>query len=164
MACIDISLWFALHVKFTLGGLVIDAVSIGSVVLCEYMVCWITGAILVIIGTAPGGLFLVCRQCVRGVFLRWRFAVGFCDCIMGGTSVILGTVMIGESSITFCCCSCSASLTLCFAASGFNILVMLIWRFLMHARPCGVTAAIFVSSASLLLKARRCCILVRFGS
>ena len=43
MACLEISLWLALHVKGTLGGLVIDVVSIGSVGLCECTTCWITG-------------------------------------------------------------------------------------------------------------------------
>ena len=60
MACIEISLWFALHVKVTLGSLVMDAMSIGSVGPCECTTCWITGSILVIIGTAPGVLFCMC--------------------------------------------------------------------------------------------------------
>ncbi len=101
------------------------------------------------------------------MFLSWRFAVGFRACMMGGASVILLIVMIGTSSITLYCRSCSISLTLCsssLAAAGSNILIILAWRFLMHARPCGVMAAILVSSASSLVKARRCCILVRFGS
>ena len=34
----------------------------------------------------------------------------------------------------------------------------------MHARPCGVLAAIFVSLASSLVNAHGCCIFVRFGS
>jgi len=34
----------------------------------------------------------------------------------------------------------------------------------MHARPCGVAAAILVSSESSSVNARRCCMLVRFGS
>ena len=34
MACLEIILFFALHVKVSPGGLVIDAVSIGSVVSC----------------------------------------------------------------------------------------------------------------------------------
>ena len=167
MACLEIILFVALHVKRSPGGLVIDAVSIGSVVSCWYTTCWITGTILVIIGTAPGVLFRVCRRCVRGVFFKRRFAVGFRDCIMGGASVILGIVMIGESSITLCFRSCSAILTLCstsVAAVGSNILVMFVWSFLMHARPCGVVAAIVVSSASSFVNARRCCIFVRFGS
>ena len=93
--------------------------------------------------------------------------MGFRDCIMGGASVILGIVMIGESSITLCFRSCSANLTLCsssFVVAGSNILTIFSWSFLMHARPCGVVAAIVVSSASSSVKARRCCILVRFGS
>ena len=86
---------------------------------------------------------------------------------MGGASVILGIVIIGESSITRCCCSCSSFLTLCssaFATDGFSILVMFDWRLLMHVCPCGVLAVILVSSASLLVNARRCCIFVRLGS
>ena len=124
----DISLCLALHVNGTLGSLVIDAARIGSIGPCVYTTCWITGLILVITGTAPGVLFCVCCQCVCRVFLRWCFAVGFCDCMMGGASVILGIVIIGVSSITLCFCSCYAILTLCsssFVAVGFNILVML---------------------------------------
>ena len=93
--------------------------------------------------------------------------MGFRECIIGGAFVILGIVVIGELSITLCFCSFSANLTLCslaFATNGFSILVMLDWRFLMHARPCGVVAAILVSSASLSVNAHRCCMLVRFGS
>ena len=93
--------------------------------------------------------------------------MGFRDFMIGGASVILVIVVIGVSSITLCCHSCSALLTLCsfsFVSVGFNILVMFDWRVLIHARPCGVLAAIFVSSASSSVKARRCCIFVRFGS
>ena len=99
--------------------------------------------------------------------MSWRFAVGYCDCMMGGALVILGIVVIGVSLITLCFCSCSASLTLCsslIVAVGFNILVMLDWSFLIHARPCGLVAAILVSSASSSVKACRCCMCVRFGS
>ena len=72
--------------------------------------------------------------------------MGFRDCMMGGESVILVIVVIVVLSITLCCCSCSASLTLCsslFVSAGFNILVILDWRFLIHVRPCGVVAEIF---------------------
>ena len=99
--------------------------------------------------------------------MSWRFAVGFCDCMMGGASVILGIVMIGKSSIPLCCRSVSSILTLCsslFVSTGFNILLMLAWRFSMHARSCGVTDAIFVSLESSSVNACRCCMLVRFGS
>jgi predicted tellurium resistance membrane protein TerC len=87
--------------------------------------------------------------------------------MMGGASVIRLIVMIGASSITLCYRSFSVILTLCsslLAAVGFNILVMLVWRFLMHARPCGVVAAIAVSVANSSVNARRCWMLVRFGS
>ena len=93
--------------------------------------------------------------------------MGFRDVMMGGASVILCIVVIGVSSITLCCLSFSIILTCCsslFVAAGSNILMILAWRFLMHARPCGVVAAILVSSASSLVNARRCCIFVRFGS
>ena len=101
------------------------------------------------------------------MFLRWRFAVRFRDCMMGGASVILGIVIIGELPITFCCHSCSTSLTLCsslFATDGFSMLVIFDWRFLMHACPWGVLAAILVSSVSSLVSSLRCCMFVRFGS
>ena len=54
------------------------------------------------------------------MFLRCRFAVGFRDCVMGGASVIIGIVIIGESSITLCCFSCSSFLTLCSLADGLG--------------------------------------------
>ena len=101
------------------------------------------------------------------MFLSWRFAVGFRAFMMGGASVIRLIVMIGTLSITLCCRLCSFSLTLCSSlldSLGFNILMILVWRVLMHARPCGVAAAILVSLASSSVNARRCCMLVRFGS
>ena len=125
----EIRLCRALHVNGTLGGRAIDAARIGSNGSCAYAMLWIPGSsILAIAGTAPGVLLRVCLRWVRGVFLRWRFAVGFRDCMIGGASVILGIVVIGVLSITLCCCSCSASLTLCsllFVTTGFNILVIL---------------------------------------
>ena len=99
--------------------------------------------------------------------MRLRLAVGFRDFMIGGAFVIRSIVVIGVSSITLCCCSRSAILTLCsssFVADGFSILVMFVWRFLMHVRPCGVCAAIWVSSVSSSVNARRCWIFVKFGS
>ena len=61
MACVEISLWLALHVKVSLGGIVKDVVSSGSNGSYERTTCWIKGSILVINGTAPGVLFRVCR-------------------------------------------------------------------------------------------------------
>jgi hypothetical protein len=43
----------------------------------------------------PGVLLHVTRQCMRGVCINDRFAVGLRDCMMGGASVMRGTVMIG---------------------------------------------------------------------
>ena len=61
MACVEISLCCALHVNGTSGGLVIDAVMIGSIGLCAYAAFWMTGSsILIINGTAPGVLLRVC--------------------------------------------------------------------------------------------------------
>ena len=100
------------------------------------------------------------------MFLRCCFAVGFLDCMMGGASLILGIVTIGDSSITLCCRSCSTNLTLCSSLSatdGFSMLVIFDWRFCMHARPWEVLAAIFVSSVSSSVSALRCCLFVRFG-
>ena len=168
MAWAEIRLCRALHVNGTFGGCVIYAVRIGSRGSCVYTTCWITfSSILDINGTAPGVLFLVWCWWVCGVFLRWRFAVGFRAWMMGGASVIIGIVIIGDSSITLCCCSCSSFLTLCSLAcvtDGFSILVMFDWRYLMHARPCGVLAAILVLFASSSVNAHRCCIFVRLGS
>ncbi len=62
-----------------------------------------------IAGTAPGVLFLVCCQCKRGVFFNALLAMGFCAFIIGGAFVMHGTVRMGVSSITICCCN----LTLC---------------------------------------------------
>ena len=63
MACFEIMLWLALHVKAIPSGfvLVMVTVSIGSVVMCVCKMFWITGSIRVIVGTAPGVLFRVCR-------------------------------------------------------------------------------------------------------
>ena len=97
MACVEISLCCAVHVNGTLDGRVIDAARIGSVGSCAYTTFWVTGSILAIGGTAPGILLRVCRRCVLGVFLRCRYALEFCDCMIGGASVILGIVIIGVS-------------------------------------------------------------------
>ena len=66
------------------------------------LTCWIAG-------TAPGVLFLVCRQCKWSVFFNTLLAVGFRAFIIGGAFVMRGTVRMGVASITICCCN----LTLC---------------------------------------------------
>ena len=166
MAWVEISICRALHVNLTFGGLINDVVRIRSVGSCEYA-AFACSSILVINGTAPGVLLRVWRPCVRGVFLRWRLAVGFRDVMMGGAFVSLSIVVIGVSSITLCCRSCSSNLTLCSSSAakfGFNMLVMLVCKFLMYVRPCGVFDAVLVSSVSSSVNARRCWRLVKFGS
>ncbi len=94
-----------------------------------------------ILGTPPGVLFRVTRECTRGVSLRFHFAVGFRDCKIGGAFVIRGTVgtmMMGMLSITLCCCiRVSLSLTLCpsNASVGFKIFFIFSWRSFMSRRP-----------------------------
>ncbi len=61
-----------------------------------------TGSINVGTGTIPGVLFLVTRLWSLGVFFNALLAVGFCDCMIFGTSVIHGLVTMGVSSITLC--------------------------------------------------------------
>ncbi len=50
--------------------------------------------------TTPRVLFHITRQCRQGVSFSVRFAVGFCDCIIGGAFVMRGMVRMGVSSIT----------------------------------------------------------------
>ena len=87
--------------------------------------------------------------------------------MIGGASVIRSIVVMGVSSITLCCRSCSSILTLFSSLVpifGFNMFVMFVCSFLMHVRPCGVCAAVLVSSVSSSVSARRCWRFVKFGS
>jgi hypothetical protein len=72
-------------------------------------VFWSITSMRCIAGTAPGVLFLVCRQCKRGVFFNTRLAVGFRAFIIGGAFKMRGKGRIGASSNSNCC----SSLTLC---------------------------------------------------
>ncbi len=169
MAWAEMRLCLALHVNLLTGGRVIEAARMGSDGSCAYTALLIVcvSSFLVINGTAPGVLLRVWRPCIRGVFLRWRFDVGFRDFMMGGAFVIRSIVVIGVSSITLCCRSLSSVLTLCslsIVACGFNMLVIFACRVFMHARPRGVVAAILVSSVSSSVNARRCWRFVKFGS
>jgi hypothetical protein len=97
----------------------------------------------VIAGTVPGVLFRVTPRCRRGVSFSTRFAVGFCDCIIGGGFVMHGMVRMGVFSITLCCCIltlCSCSVTSCSVsiAGGSIICLILFWRILMRRRPLGI--------------------------
>ena len=63
----EIRLCLAVHVNFAVGGRVIEAARMGSVGSCAYTVLLIVcSSILVIVGTAPGVLFLVIRRCDLG--------------------------------------------------------------------------------------------------
>ncbi len=70
---------------------------------------WSITSMRCIAGTAPGVLFLVCRQCKHGVLFNTRLAVGFWAFIMGGAFEMRGIVRMGASSNS----NCSISLTLC---------------------------------------------------
>ncbi len=124
-----------------------------------------TGWTLLIKGTPPGVLFWVNLRWIRGVFFRTLFAVGFHACIIRGASIILGTVRMGVSSITFC----SSSLTLCstcgvFAkAGGWRMSLIFDRRSLMSRLPLLVALAIAVDLANLLVSVQKCWCRVMFG-
>ncbi len=75
----------------------------------QCLVFWSITSMRCIAGTAPGVLFLVCRQCKRGVFFNTHLAVGFWAFIIGGAFKMWGIVKMGALSISNCC----SSLTLC---------------------------------------------------
>ncbi len=119
--------------------------------------------------TPPGVLFLVLRQCRWGVFFNARFAVGFCNFIIGGAFVMRGMVRMGVSSITLYCCIltlCSCSLASCsiMTAIGSTLCLILLWRSLMRPLPMGVLFAVSVSLASSSVSAQKCWSGVKFGS
>jgi hypothetical protein len=122
-----------------------------------------------IAGTAPGDLFLVFRQCKRGMFFNTRFAVEFHNFILGGASMMRGTVRIGVLSITLCCCIltlCSCSLASCSVIPGVGstICLILLWRSLMRRLPVGVLFAVALSLASSSVSAQKCWSEVKFGN
>jgi hypothetical protein len=122
-----------------------------------------------IAGTMPGVLFRVTCQCRWDVSFTAHFAVGFSDCIIGGTFVMCGMVRMGVSSITLCCCIltlCFCSVTSCFVsiAGGSTICLILFWRILMRRRPLGVLFAMAVSLASSSVRAQKCWSGVKLGN
>jgi hypothetical protein len=50
----------------------------------------------------PGVLFLVTCLCVRSITFSAHLAVGLCNSMIPGASVIRGMVSMGDLSITFC--------------------------------------------------------------
>ncbi len=81
-----------------------------------------TGSINVGTGTIPGVLFLVTCLWSLAVFFYALFAVGFCDCMIFGASVICGIVTMDVLLITLCSSSRTAgvrsSCTLCSSTLG----------------------------------------------
>ena len=58
-------------------------------------------------GRILGVLLHVTRRCSHGVVCNVRLAVGLRISMTGGSSVIQGIVIMGESSITLCSASCA---------------------------------------------------------
>ncbi len=123
------------------------------------------GWTLLIKGMPPGVLFRVDRRWIRGVIFRTLFAVGLRTCIIGGASVILGTLRMDVSSITHC----TSTLTLCSAcgecaeAGGWRISSIFDWRSLMSLWLLLVALAIAVDLANLSLSAQKCWCRVMLG-
>jgi hypothetical protein len=105
-------------------------------------------------GSFPGVLFRVTLAWILGVDISARLEVGFRVRIIGGASVMRGTVMMGVLSITLCSSAltlCSSSLTLCFAcgvatdAWGVRMCLIFTCNFLMSALPFAVVPALVVT-------------------
>ncbi len=131
------------------------------------------GCTLLIVGNFPGVLFWVTLAWILGVDFSARLEVGLRACIIGGASVICGTVMIDVLSITICSSTltlCSSSLTLCCAcgvaidAWGVRMFLIFTCNFLMSARPLAVVPALVVMLVSSLVSACKCWCCVRFGT
>ena len=80
------------------------------------------GSMIVACGLTPGKLLRVTRRWRRGVVCKLLLAVGFLVRIIGGASVMRGTVSMGDSSITLCSSSrascCWSNRTLCSSEIG----------------------------------------------
>jgi hypothetical protein len=131
------------------------------------------GCTLLMAGNFPGVLFRVTLAWILGVDFSARFDVGLRACIIGGASVMRGTVTMGDSSITLCSSAltlCSSALTLCCArgvatdAWGVRMCFIFTCNFLISALPLAVVPALVVTSASSSVSSRRCCCGVRFGT
>jgi hypothetical protein len=106
--------------------------------------------------TMPWVLYHVTQRCTWGVSFKFLFAVGLQASMMPGASVILGTVMIGESSITLCSAFHTIlSFTLCSSAVGggaSNAVIRSRRRRRIHL-PLGVLLPWSVSAVSLSVSA-----------
>jgi hypothetical protein len=66
------------------------------------------GAITFVTGRRPGVLLRVTQRCRHSMVRKARLAVGLRVSMTVGASVILGIVIMGESSITLCSTSCAS--------------------------------------------------------
>ena len=102
----------------------------------------------------PGVLLRVVGLCSLLVVFNTRFAVGFRVSMIGGASVMRGTVIMGVSSITPCSASRSrarqSASTLCLPATGGGLRIFLTRRARSRSnqRPFGVSLACAVCSVS----------------
>ena len=85
--------------------------------------------------------------------------------MIGGASVMQGTVMMGVSSITLCSSSlnlCYSSVTLCSVrgvaveAGGVRMDLIFVCRILMSALPLVVVLSLVVTLANSFVSARKC--------
>ena len=122
------------------------ALRLGEILLSESVLG--IGCTLLIAGNFPTVLFQVTLAWIIGVNFSARLEVGLRAYIIGGASVMQGTVMMGVLSITLCSSTltlCSSSLTFCCArgvatdAWGVRMCVIFTCNFLMSALPfcCG---------------------------
>ena len=91
MACLEIMLWFALHVKCTPGGLVIDAASIGSLGSCAYTTCWITG--IIVFGIIVRGIIVrvnIGNNSASGIIVFGIIVCGIIACVNIGWGLFDG--------------------------------------------------------------------------
>jgi hypothetical protein len=107
----------------------------------------------------PRVLLCVTLRWTHGVPFNFRFAVRLRASMMPRASVILGIVMIGESSITLCSAACIIlSFTLCSSAvdGGASNVVIGSWRRRRICCPLGRVLAWLVSAVSSSVSALKC--------
>ncbi len=121
-----------------------------------------TGLIAPGAGSIPGVLLRVVHWWSRGVVFNAHFVIGFCISMMGGESVMQGTVKMGDFSITFCSALrvlCWQTLfTLCSSeiGGGCKSVLILVARCLSKRLPLGVPLAWAVYLVSSSVNTWRC--------
>ena len=115
----------------------------------------------------PGVLLHVMQQWSLGVVQSVHFDVGFHVCMIGRAFKMHGTVsMIGVSLTTLSSSTSSPGATLCCRAGGDGVRIFLIHvaRSLSNRLPSKVPFARGVVLVSSLVKAQKCCTVVKEGS